>query len=84
MNVGHEETIAGVRLMKVREFLRWTGDCSVQLDAIKERFCCDQANAEQIEKALIDAMYIEEDPNMAIALQRKHSGVDLDRTRRST
>jgi hypothetical protein len=29
MQVGREETIAGVRLMKVRDFLRWTGDCSV-------------------------------------------------------
>ena len=63
MQVGREETIAGVRLMKVRDFLRWTGDCSVQLDAVKERFDCDSAKAEQIEKALIDAGYIEDDPN---------------------
>jgi predicted nucleotidyltransferase len=63
MQVGREDTIAGVRLMKVRNFLRWTGDCSVQLDAIKERFDCDNAKAEQIEKALIDAGYIEDDPN---------------------
>jgi len=63
MQVGREDTIAGVRLMKVRDFLRWTGDCSVQLDAIKERFDCDNAKAEQIEKALIDAGYIEDDPN---------------------
>src|SRR6202043_3447412 len=56
-------TIAGVRLVKVRDFLRWTGDCSVQLVAIKERFGCDEATAEQIEKALIEAGYLEEDPN---------------------
>jgi predicted nucleotidyltransferase len=63
MQVGREETIAGVRLVKVRDFLRWTGDCSVQLVAIKERFGCDEATAEQIEKALIEAGYLEEDPN---------------------
>jgi predicted nucleotidyltransferase len=63
MQVGREETIAGVRLMKVRDFLRWTGDSSVQLDAIKERFGCDQARGEQIEKTLIDAGYLEDDPN---------------------
>jgi predicted nucleotidyltransferase len=63
MQVGRDETIAGVRLMKVRDFLRWTGDCSVQLDAIEERFGCDHPKAEQIEKALVDAGYIEDDPN---------------------
>jgi len=63
MQFGRDETIAGVRLMKVRDFLRWTGDCSVQLDAIRERFDCDPAKAEQIEKALIDAGFIEDDPN---------------------
>ena len=50
MKVGREETIAGVRLMRVRDFLRWTGDSSVQLDAIAERFGCDYAKAQQIEK----------------------------------
>jgi predicted nucleotidyltransferase len=63
MQVGRDETIAGVRLMKVRNFLRWTGDCSVQLDAIEERFGCDHPKAEQIEKALVDAGYIEDAPN---------------------
>jgi predicted nucleotidyltransferase len=63
MKVGREETIAGVRLMKVRDFLRWTGDSSVQLDAIAERFGCDHAKAKQIEKALTDAGFIEDDPN---------------------
>jgi predicted nucleotidyltransferase len=66
MQVGRDETIAGVRLMEVRDFLRWTGDGSVQLDAIKERFHCDQARAEQIEKGLIDAGYIEKDPNETV------------------
>jgi predicted nucleotidyltransferase len=66
MQVGRDETIAGVRLMEVRDFLRWTGDGSVQLDAIKERFHCDQAQAEQIEKGLIDAGYIENDPNETV------------------
>jgi len=28
--------------MKVRDFLRWAGDCSVQFDAIEERFGCDK------------------------------------------
>jgi predicted nucleotidyltransferase len=49
--------------MEVRDFLRWTGKCSVQLEAIRERFDCDLAKAEQIEKALIDAGFIEDDPN---------------------
>jgi len=63
MQVGRDETIAEVRLMKVRDFLRWAGDCSVQFDAIKERFGCDEARAEQIGEALIDAGYLEDDPN---------------------
>jgi predicted nucleotidyltransferase len=66
MQVGRDETIAGVRLIEVRDFLRWTGDGSVQLDAIKERFHCDQARAEQIKKGLIDAGYIEKDPNETV------------------
>jgi hypothetical protein len=49
--------------MKVRDFLRWAGDCSVQFDTIRERFGCDEAKAEQIGKALVDAGYLEDDPN---------------------
>jgi predicted nucleotidyltransferase len=49
--------------MKVRDFLRWIGDSSVQLAAIEERLGCDHPKSEQVEKALVDAGYIEDDPN---------------------
>lgn len=62
MRVGRDEAIAGVRLIKVRDFLRWVGDGSIRLDAIEERFDCDETQAKFIQRALIETGYIERDP----------------------
>jgi predicted nucleotidyltransferase len=65
MQVGRDETIAGVRLIKVRDFLRFIGESSVRQSAIMERFDCDQTKAEAIVQALLDAGYIENASNDA-------------------
>ena len=65
MQVGRDETIAGVRLIKVRDFLRFIGESSVRQSAIMERFDCDQAKAEVIVQALLGAGYIENASNDA-------------------
>ncbi|KRR15001.1 hypothetical protein [Bradyrhizobium valentinum] len=61
MQVGRDDTIAGLRLMHVRDFLRWAGDNSVRPDAIDEYFKVDPARAREIEQALLDAGYLEKE-----------------------
>ncbi|MBB4391661.1 hypothetical protein [Bradyrhizobium sp. ERR14] len=63
MQVRRDEEIAGVRLMKVRDLLRWADDGPIQLSAISDRLHCDRAKAELVQNALLEAGYIEIDPN---------------------
>ncbi|PDT87745.1 hypothetical protein CO669_22975 [Bradyrhizobium sp. Y36] len=61
MRVGRDETIRGVRLIKVRDLLRFVESGAVRPSIVMERLGCDEAEAVSMIEALLREGYIEKD-----------------------
>ncbi|MBR1168630.1 hypothetical protein [Bradyrhizobium liaoningense] len=68
MRVGKDETLGGIRLIVIRDFLRWIDGGAVEPANIAERLGLDQDRANALYRAMIEAKYIEIDTEA----QREH------------
>lgn len=71
MRVGKDETVGGIRLIAIRDFLRWIDGKAVEPATIAERLGLDEDRANALHRAMIEAKYIESDPEA----QREHRPV---------
>jgi hypothetical protein len=62
MRVGKDETLSGIRLIAIRDFLRWIDGGAVEPATIAERLGLDKDRANALHKAMIEVNYIEIDP----------------------